>query len=138
MRKRDLITAALIMTMALPLASCRSTYAADTGRSSLGPPPYTCCICGEAPSVCDCGSHYGEIFERIDGQYYCQQCSDPVHEVGSRSDPQTTVDADTSADDLYIGETVSFGGSAWTVLDIQGSDVLLLSEYCVNIRRYET
>lgn len=138
MRKRDLITAALIMTMALPLASCRNTYATDNGRSSLGPPPYTCCVCGEAPGVCGCGRHYGEIFERIDGQYYCSQCSPAVIFLDEvRSDPQTTVDAYTGADDLYIGETVSFGGSVWTILDIQGSDVLLLSEYCVDIRRYD-
>ena len=125
------------MTMALPLASCRSTYATDNGRSSLGPPPYTCCVCGEALDVYGCGSNYAETFYRVDGKYYCWECSPAVYEVGSRSDPQTSVDVYTSAADLYIGEPVSFGGSDWTVRDIQGSDVLLLSEYCVDRRRYD-
>ena len=151
---RKIIIAALILAMSFSLAGCsditwlldlnhssgssRSTYATDNGRSSLGPPPYTCCICGEAPGVCDCGSHYTNPFSQIDGQYYCWECAPLLWMLEEdRYDPQTTVDADTEPDDLYIGETVSFGGSAWTVLDIQGSDVLLLSEYCVNIRRYD-
>ena len=132
---RKFIIAALILLFSFPLVSCKSAAAADAGRPSLGPPPYTCCICGEIPSVCDCGRHYSGIFGCIDGQYYCNDCSPFIWEL--RPDPQITVDADTSADDLSIGETVSFAGSAWTVLDIQGSDVLLLSEYCVDIRRYD-
>ena len=136
------------MTMAFPLASCRSTAAAaadtarpaapDTGRTSS---PDTCCICGEAPEMCDCGRHYSDVFFQIDGQYYCEECSPYLdYYCGvllDRPDPQTTVDTDTLPDDLYIGEAVWFGGSVWTVLDIQGSDVLLLSENCVDIRRYD-